>query len=325
MKKILILSLFAIGLVGCETYTERYNATRGDYGFTYDLDNSPSPFVDTGYRPLTPFDLAAPIVVVVTNQPPPRIVYQESPRIGETAYSGETPVRAAGGVVAQPIVESAGAQPGQITEGAGAGAAQQAPGAAGVAPGAGYYGTGGDVVILPGTNAPQTNTNVTNINSTNVNTNINTNVLGGITNTNVIGGTNTNAFATGTNAPINEPAGTQLVTNRPVGEPPGTQFRTNRFGEPPTPPPAGGTNRVLFPQIQSPGVQGPAPRGPESPAVFPQGSRVAPTAPAPSQIQTAPVAPQQAPAQGVRMPRVQPGPPASAPQSPPAPAAPPTP
>ena len=68
MKKTFILLLVAVALAGCETYnTGPYNKM-GAYGFTYDLDNSPSPFVDTRYRPLTPYDLAAPIIVVVTNQ-----------------------------------------------------------------------------------------------------------------------------------------------------------------------------------------------------------------------------------------------------------------
>ncbi|MEO6337421.1 MAG: hypothetical protein ABIP71_11450, partial [Verrucomicrobiota bacterium] len=43
----------------------------GHYGFTYDLDNSPSPLQDTSYRPLTTADLAAPIIIYVTNNTAP--------------------------------------------------------------------------------------------------------------------------------------------------------------------------------------------------------------------------------------------------------------
>lgn len=230
MKKFLIVSVLALGLAGCETAYHPSYTPMGDYGFTYDLDNSPSPFVDTSYRPLTAFDLAAPIIVVVTNQPPPRIVYQETPRIGETLYSGESPARATSVAGSPGIIEPAGAQP-QPSAAAGA------PGvAAGAAPSG--YSYGGGVFISPTINNTNTNQVTTNLASTNGNIITNTNGFGMVTNTNGLGGiTNTNALAGVTNGAINEPAGTQLQTNRNLGEPPGTQFRTNSFGEPQAPPP----------------------------------------------------------------------------------------
>ena len=295
MKKTFILLLVAVALAGCETYnTGPYNKM-GAYGFTYDLDNSPSPFVDTRYRPLTPYDLAAPIIVVVTNQPPPKFVYQQMPPIGETHYAGESPTPAAGTAVASPtIVESAGAQPDQGTA-----ANAQAGAAAPAAAPAPFYGTGGDAVIFPGTNITQTNTNVAV-------TNISTNAFGLVTNTNGLGRiTNTNAFAGGTNQTINEPAGTQLQTNRNIGEPPGTQLRTNRgIGEPPVPPqrPQSGNGRELLvpPPTTQPQIH--TPTQPQAPVIVPR-------TPAPG-FRTPP------PQRPMTQPQV---PPASAPQNPPSP------
>jgi hypothetical protein len=298
MKKTFILLLVTVGLAGCETYHTGPYSKMGAYGFTYDLDSSPSPFVDTRYRPLTPYDLAAPIIVVVTNQPPPKFVYQQMPPIGETHYAGESPTPAAAGTVvaSPPIIESAGAQPGQSAAGsATAGAA--APGAAVARPG--FYGTGGDTVILPQTIVGQTNTNVAV-------TNITTNAFGLVTNTNGFGMvTNTNALAGGTNRAINEPAGTQLQTNRDIGEPPGTQLRTNRgIGEPPVPPqpPQSGNGRVLLTPQPTTQPQIHTPSQPQAPAIFP-------TTPAPGFRQPPPQRP-------TAQPQV---PPASAPQNPPSP------
>ncbi|MEP6662019.1 MAG: hypothetical protein ABJC04_00015 [Verrucomicrobiota bacterium] len=68
MKKTLILSLLAVGLAGCESAKRvPYNGV-GEYGYTFDLDNSPSPFRDTGYHPLTARDLREPIRVIATNE-----------------------------------------------------------------------------------------------------------------------------------------------------------------------------------------------------------------------------------------------------------------
>lgn len=234
MKKLFILSALALGFAGCKSYeTFEERASRvpyggfGEYGFTYDLDNSPSPFVDASYRPLTAFDLAAPIVVVVTNQPPSRyIVAEPAALVGGTPYSGAT----VGGTTAisgsPAFVEPAGAQANvssSVTPNA-------APPVAGTAPNS----YGGNAIVVPSNdvNIFQTNASTLATNGTST-----TNSTGFANNTNAFGGiTNTNAFAGGTNRLINEPAGTQLQTNRPFGEPPGTEFRTNQFGEPAVPP-----------------------------------------------------------------------------------------
>ena len=112
MKKNLILSLIAVGLAGCYTADRTpYMGSMGEYGFTHDLNSSPSPFVDTSYRPLTAFDLAAPIIVVVTNRPPPRDIYQTAPETAVAGASGQalgTATTAAG--TAPQINEAAGAQ-----------------------------------------------------------------------------------------------------------------------------------------------------------------------------------------------------------------------
>lgn len=68
MKKNLLLSLIVIVLAGCETAKRTPYLGKGEYGFTYDLDNSPSPFRDTSYRPLTVRDLSRPIMITPTNQ-----------------------------------------------------------------------------------------------------------------------------------------------------------------------------------------------------------------------------------------------------------------
>jgi hypothetical protein len=230
MKKFFVLPLLIIGLAGCETYNRApYSGTMGDYGFTYDLDNSPSPLVDTGYRPLTPFDLAAPIIITVTNQAPPRVVYKDPLPIGETLYSGETPARSAVVTVAPEIREAAGAQP-QAPQGApGAGAA--AP-YAGTGPGAAYFSAPGVTVFAP-TNFPG-GTNTNTIPTNNIPTNdIPTNRIptNGIPTNNIP----TNGVPTNF-APVPNP---QLRTNFP--------FRTNTTG----------TNRVLLNQAPAPGAERP--------------------------------------------------------------------
>ncbi len=69
MKKNLTLLLSALALAGCESAKyPPHQGGMGEYGFTYDLDHSPSPFLDTSYRPLTIRDMSAPIMVTATNQ-----------------------------------------------------------------------------------------------------------------------------------------------------------------------------------------------------------------------------------------------------------------
>jgi hypothetical protein len=232
MKKAFISSLLALGLVACGTpfdHTPNPGGL-GEYGFTYDLGGTPSPFIDTSYRPLTPADLAAPTIVVVTNYRTPPVVYKEAPEIGVTKYAGSTPasVYSSG---AAPIVEAAGAN--RAGNAGAAAAAGTAPGTAGYAPGGYYYGGGGGTIVGPITNVTQTVTNVVNTN------NLATNGTNGIVinNTNGINlsFTNTNALAGGTNISTN----TDLTsTNGAINEAAGAQS-TNRFGEPtiPTAPP----------------------------------------------------------------------------------------
>ncbi len=225
MKKVFTLSILALGLVGCDTINRTPNTGgMGEYGFTYDLNGSPSPFVDTSYRPLTVYDLAAPSVVIVTNRPPPTIVYQNGPEIGVTKYAGESPGRAA-------VVGVGAGQPGQqLNEAAGA---QRGTAAAGIAPatgypagaaasGGGYYGgVPGVAVFVDG------DTNVVGITNTNSITNsvslTNTNNLNlAVTNTNnvnVVSTNRTNLNFAGTNSVVNDPAGSQAPTNRFVGQP----------------------------------------------------------------------------------------------------------
>ena len=68
MKKNLILLLAVFVLAGCKTSNRAPDTGMGEYGFTFDLDNSPSPFRDTSYRPLTVRDLSKPIIITPTNQ-----------------------------------------------------------------------------------------------------------------------------------------------------------------------------------------------------------------------------------------------------------------
>ena len=68
MKKNLMLSLAFIFLAGCATANRTPYNGKGEYGFTFDVPNSPSPFRDTSYRPLTVRDLAKPIIFARTNQ-----------------------------------------------------------------------------------------------------------------------------------------------------------------------------------------------------------------------------------------------------------------
>ncbi|MEO6034264.1 MAG: hypothetical protein ABIQ35_03320 [Verrucomicrobiota bacterium] len=68
MKTNLILSLAVLVLAGCETSHRAPYMGVGEYGFTFDLDNTPSPFRDTSYRPLNVRDLTRPIPVAATNQ-----------------------------------------------------------------------------------------------------------------------------------------------------------------------------------------------------------------------------------------------------------------
>ena len=64
MKNLLILLLGVLALTACKTAKRTPNyGGMGEYGFTYDLENSPSPFTDTSYRPLTAQDFSAPTVV----------------------------------------------------------------------------------------------------------------------------------------------------------------------------------------------------------------------------------------------------------------------
>lgn len=130
MKKIIILSLLAIGLTGCHTVNRTpYTGGMGEYGFTYDLDGTPSPFKDTSYRPLTVYDLAAPIIITVTNQPPPRVAYE--PAAPEVKYSGATPSSGATVVGATQIYEGSGSGGGNVNGTAGG---QLTSGGGGVAP-----------------------------------------------------------------------------------------------------------------------------------------------------------------------------------------------
>lgn len=229
MKKVFALALLAVGLTACNTMNRApYSGGLGEYGFTYDLDGSPSPFVDTSYRPLTVYDLAAPSVVIVTNRPPPREVTTTGPEIGVTKYAGESPTR----------VVVSGAQPGSqgqaIDEASGAaraasGAGGYAPAAGAAAPGAGRYGgygvAPGVAVLLDGNQ-----TNVIGI----TNTNQITNSIS-LTNTNNIIFTNTNNLSFATNS-TNQFPGTNLnfaATNNAINEPAGTARPTNDFrGQP---------------------------------------------------------------------------------------------
>lgn len=68
MKKNLMLSLAVLALAGCHSSGPVPQNAKGEYGYTFDLDNSPSPFRDTSYRPLTVRDLSKPIVFARTNQ-----------------------------------------------------------------------------------------------------------------------------------------------------------------------------------------------------------------------------------------------------------------
>lgn len=68
MKKNLVLLLAVLVLAGCETSKRSPRTGMGEYGFTFDLDNAPSPFRDTSYQPLTVHDLSRPIAVTPTNQ-----------------------------------------------------------------------------------------------------------------------------------------------------------------------------------------------------------------------------------------------------------------
>lgn len=274
MKNILILSVLALGLVGCETYNRvPYTGGVGEYGFTYDLDSSPSPFSDTSYQPLSPYELAAPIIVVVTNQPPERYSI-ERPLIAPSSpdqISAGSPSVAPSPV----IIESAGTpvSPGVIgTTPANARVGSVAPG----------YVEGSENVILPSgdvnnfdnsTNLTSTNitaANVTNVINATTNVTNTTNAYSSITNTNSFGGiTNTNAFAGGTNRQIYEPAGTQLQTNQ---QPP-TPFQTNSINEPSGAPPPTQTNAApdSLTNQQPPTVRPPPPQRPsEPPASAPQ-------------------------------------------------------
>lgn len=112
MKKNFVLLLLAVGLAGCESYNRAPYAGRvGNYGFTFDLDNSPSPFVDTSYRPLTAKDLMAPMIIIVTNQPLARNVHEEIVPVKETFYFEEFPSSVTPVTISPTIIESAGAEP----------------------------------------------------------------------------------------------------------------------------------------------------------------------------------------------------------------------
>jgi hypothetical protein len=214
MKNFLILSLLALAATGCNTPDTRspYTGMTGEmgaYGFTYDLNAQPTPFTDTGYRPLTPFDLAAPTIIVVTNSAPPKIIYENGPEIGATHYAGSTPA-----IAAAP-------QNNYITEPSGANrnSAPAAPAGGypyGAAPG---YGAPGFVFSGPGTDLNATNTNVTAtatniLGLTNFANVAQTNING--TNFLVFNGTNLVAFG-GTNFTFN---GTNFALN-------GTNFSFN--------------------------------------------------------------------------------------------------
>ncbi|MEO7300358.1 MAG: hypothetical protein ABI042_17470 [Verrucomicrobiota bacterium] len=84
MKKLFIISICAAGLTACNTSTINRTPNtggRGEYGFTYDLEGTPSPFRDTSYQPLTPQEMAAPVIVTVTNDRP-RAAYQNGTDVG---------------------------------------------------------------------------------------------------------------------------------------------------------------------------------------------------------------------------------------------------
>ena len=108
-KKFLILLLLGLGLAVGQAYDHLPYSTMGEYGFTYDLDGSPSPFTDNSHRPLTIKDLNAPIILIVTNQPAPRVVNRTAPGIGETRYVEVTPASTVLVISAPPITEPAGA------------------------------------------------------------------------------------------------------------------------------------------------------------------------------------------------------------------------
>lgn len=75
MKKTVILSMLSLGLTACHTMNRTPNLGGvGEYGFTYDLDATPSPFEDTSYQPLTIYDLTAPTIITVTNQTSSRVL-----------------------------------------------------------------------------------------------------------------------------------------------------------------------------------------------------------------------------------------------------------
>ncbi len=157
MKKTFILSLLALGLTACETMNRvPYSGDLGNYGFTYDLDGTPSPFIDNSYIPLTASDLAAPIIVVVTNQPSAKVIHQTAPEIGVTTYAGVTP--------SQVVIVS----PGQISEPSGADRGTSAAGGGG-APGSGggNFNALGVSVFVPSGSLPNSNNVPTNYIPTN--------------------------------------------------------------------------------------------------------------------------------------------------------------
>ena len=79
MKRNLILSSLLLALAACETAKRTpYLGGVGEYGYTYDLNNSPSPFVDTSYRPLTVRDLSGPIMVTATGRVAVAILEQQA-------------------------------------------------------------------------------------------------------------------------------------------------------------------------------------------------------------------------------------------------------
>lgn len=221
MKKAFFLSLIAVGLVGCYTADRTpYMGSVGDYGFTYDLNNTPSPFVDTSYRPLTAFDLAAPIIVVVTNRPPSTIVYQAEPEIGKTRFSGATPARAfVPGAAGLQFNEAAGAEPGPTSQAGGSTATQPAQTET---PDRNYFNAGG-AAFSPDDGSTNVSVQITN-------TNVNANVVG--TNTVPNPATNQPNFAA-TNNVIKDAAGTKR-TNQVVP----SQSNTNAPASPNNPPPA---------------------------------------------------------------------------------------
>jgi hypothetical protein len=259
MKKIFFLAMLGIGLAGCETYDRvPYSGTMGNYGFTYDLDASPSPFVDTSYRPLTPYDLMAPIIITVTNQPQPQVIHREPPSIGETLYSGETPARTAIIAPSAEIREAAGVQ--RPTTQAAPGTGPVAPRTA--APGTTYF-SAPDVEVFTPTNGFPDGTNINNIS----------------TNGNPINNIPTNDVPTN-EIPTNLVPNPQTQTNPAVS--PGGD--TNRILLEPTvqpsvtpAPPALQPQGVQTPGSTSPALQSPAPTDPRNQPLQRQQPEVQPT------------------------------------------------